>query len=346
MILGSIYDQVSEVTVNQQPIILKGNLLRLGLHQDIRYDETSRVLFIEDGKLFGTYASPMMKTTSFSRLIASWNAITPKDTTVEIQVRVEVNGKWSSFFTYGKWGLSQSNASVFQEDELTSFSVDTLTVKGQKAQRVQVLAHLERAPHAQSPMLKLIGLTLDTEQMVFHNNVHLEEIRLAVPPKSQQLIPKIGHRICSPTSVAMVLNYKGNPITPEEVAQLVKDHGADLYGNWSYNVAVAGALGHEAYVAYMSLEDVKSLLKSGHPIVASVTVKEESELDHLPKKADGTSITYPDGHLLVITGLGKHDGRHVVYVNDPAASSDEQVARYYDLQQFMNVWKRVGYVIK
>lgn len=342
-----IFDRVSEVTVNQQPIILQGNLLRLGSHQDIQYDEETRTLMIHPDKQSGLFVSPIMETTSFSRLIASWNAVTPEETTVEIRVRVEVEGNWSQFFSYGKWGLGRKNASTSQEDKLATFSIDTLTLKNKKAHRLQVIAYLERkSPQVDSPRLKLIGLTLDTEQMVFHQHYNIEEVNLPVPQLSQRTVPEIGSHICSPTSVAMVLNYKGENITPEKMAELVMDYGANIYGNWSYNVAVAGALGYESYVAMLTIEDVKELLKAGHPVIASVTVKSEDELSHLPEHEDGTKMTYPHGHLLVIRGLGKVDNQNVVYVNDPSALTNEEVERYYDLKEFMNVWKKVGYIIK
>lgn len=344
-----LYNQVKEVTVNQQPIIYKGELLRLGLGHDSYFDEKTRTITIMPEKESGVFVSPIMETTSFSRLIASWNALTPPETSVECLVRVEVEGSWSKFFSYGEWALGRQNKSMHQEDELATFSIDTLTIKGNKANRVQFQVNLKRDDYnLESPQLKLVTLTLDTNQMDFRSFYSQEEeVVLPVPEISQMLVPEIGNSICSPTSVTMVLNYRGLDLKPEKVAELAKDYGSNVYGNWSYNVAVAGALGREAYVSFLRFEDVKKYLREGQPVVASITVKSSDELDHLPLRKDGSGImTYPSGHLLVIRGFTTLNGRDVVLVNDPAAPSEEEVSRYYDLDQFLKVWKKVGYIIQ
>lgn len=53
-----------------------------------------------------------------------------------------------------------------------------------------------------------------------------------VPPLQQLSIPSIGNVICSPTSVAMVLNHYGYTFTQQEMAKKVYDNRRSIYGIW------------------------------------------------------------------------------------------------------------------
>ena len=60
----------------------------------------------------GLYLSPVINTSPFTELTASWSAITNSGTgSVEVQVRVKVGDSWSAFVSYGAWKMSTQNAS-------------------------------------------------------------------------------------------------------------------------------------------------------------------------------------------------------------------------------------------
>jgi Peptidase_C39 like family len=161
--------------------------------------------------------------------------------------------------------------------------------------------------------------------------------RIAVPALSQlDARPEIAMRICSPTSVAMVLARWGRPTSPAEVAEDVFHRGTDSYGLWPAAVRAAGRRGVAGYLLrFPDWPSAAWCLERQLPIVASVR--------YAAGELTGAALGETTGHLLVITGC---DGADVL-VNDPVAPTAE-VARRYRLDEIERVWldrAGVGYVL-
>src|SRR5262249_56741360 len=79
--------------------------------------------------------------------------------------------------------------------------------------------------------------------------------RLPVPALSQMEADRaVASRICSPTSVAMVLGYLGAGVSPERLAAEMFHPALDLYGVWPAAVCAAGRRGGLRYpVAFSAL---------------------------------------------------------------------------------------------
>jgi hypothetical protein len=162
--------------------------------------------------------------------------------------------------------------------------------------------------------------------------------RLDVPARSQMVEdPAIARRICSPTSVGMVLAYLGIHDTTARVAADVLHRELDRYGVWPAAIAAAarrGALGY--LLRFPDWSAAAWCLAHGLPIIASVRYAR----DELP----GAPMPETTGHLLVITG---QDGDEVL-ANDPAGPDPTSVPRRYPLRTFTGVWLStggVGYVL-
>ena len=162
-------------------------------------------------------------------------------------------------------------------------------------------------------------------------------VRIAVPARSQMVErEEIRRRICSPTSVAMVLEYCGRRVDTAVVAADVLHAASDRYGVWP--AAVAGAARHGVAGYLLRFPDWASAawcLAAGLPIVASVRYR----VGELP----GAAMHDTDGHLVVITG---EDG-DVVLLNDPAADTPADVPRRVPRAALEHVWLEragVGYV--
>jgi hypothetical protein len=163
-------------------------------------------------------------------------------------------------------------------------------------------------------------------------------VRIAVPARSQMVEREdIRRRICSPTSVAMVLEYCGRRIDTAVVAADVLHAATDRYGVWPAAVAAAARHGVAGYLLrFPDWASAAWCLAAGLPIVASVRYR----ADELP----GAAMQETDGHLVVITG---EDG-DVVLLNDPAADTTADVPRRVPRAALERVWLEragVGYVL-
>lgn len=164
------------------------------------------------------------------------------------------------------------------------------------------------------------------------------ERQLDVPPRSQhEEGGSIGHRLCSPTSVGMVLGYWGRAIDLQTLAAEVFVPSVDLYGVWPAAIYAAARHGVTGYLLrFPDWASAAWCLAQGLPVIASVRYR-AGELS-------GAAVAETSGHLLVLTGLAGD----VVLVNDPAATTAREVRRRYALDEIRRVWLEragVGYVL-
>ena len=153
-------------------------------------------------------------------------------------------------------------------------------------------------------------------------------VRVAVPALSQMEADAVlASRICSPTSVAMVLDYWGRGVAPSALAAEMMHPALDIYGVWPAAVRAAATRGVAGYLLrFPDWTAARWCLARGIPIVASVR--------YAAGELSGAAITATPGHLVVIVGL---DG-HTVLVNDPAAPTARSVPRQYRADEFSQVW--------
>lgn len=330
-------------------IFCDGNLI-VNSEDEFKNGEVENIRLNDNGEielrpenLEGIYTSPLIKTEKFNELIASWNVNTPEKTYIEVSVQTRVDDEWTMWYSYGKWSTNKNSRSIAdQVDKLGKMSIDTLEIlKGQYADALRYRVELVKEDKAaEVPMVKSIYMTLKTvqESYIFDEDIDYL-LELDVPERSQMIVPEIGNRICSPTSLAMVLEYYGQDIATEEVSAGVLDNDIDIYGNWSYNASYAGSKGLESYVArFESVDEIKEKIADGIPVVASINTKSEDTLLGAPQ-------TYPSGHLIVIRGFKVKDGEEYVIVNDPASPEVENVRREYKISDFENAWNNVVYII-
>ena len=166
-------------------------------------------------------------------------------------------------------------------------------------------------------------------------------ITLEVPFRSQRTPdPTLSGRLCSPTSVAMVLAYRGVDVPVIDVARRTYEPMDDLYGNWPHNVQAAHTFGASASLArFDRWEDVERVLASGQPIIASIAAG-LGELRGAPYPKTG-------GHLIVLRGMAENGD---VLVNDPSVSTAALGQLIYRREDLTNVWMHrthgTAYIIK
>ena len=308
-------------------------------------------LEVKDGKLVvvnkketGYVLSPVFKTREFPKLTASWVSQTPNKSLVELEISVFVGEEQSKFFSYGKWALYGENLYYDQDDEKVFMSVDeVICKKGYVGNGFQYKVTLERDAELS---LVCVALKLNDYSYPVDANFLPSTCIYDVPKLNQNMVPVIGHEMCSATTTAMLLKFKGMSFKEYDaefehryVASLVADrgHNAPTFGNWVYNTIVMGAFGYTAYVARMySWEELKLHLAKVGPVGASI-------------KGD-TGVYKTGGHLLVVVGYKEVDGKVYVVCNDPNINErfgEGLFVRYeFPLETFMNFWRGVAYVIE
>jgi hypothetical protein len=163
-------------------------------------------------------------------------------------------------------------------------------------------------------------------------------VRVDVPELSQMVEDRaIAARICSPTSVAMVLGYWGRADGAAAVAADAFHRGTDKYGVWPAAIRAGAARGLAGYLLrFPDWSAAAWCLARGMPIVASIR--------YGPGELTGAPMESTTGHLVVLTGY--EDG--VVLVNDPAAPDATTVPRRYRRDHFTRAWLErtgVGYIL-
>jgi hypothetical protein len=300
----------------------------------------------------------------FTELVPSWNARTPADSWIEVEVRTSGDGvHWSRWWSVGCWaetdGEIHPTSVPGQGDETTAVSTDVVAARGETTwTSYQLRVSLMRRPGSTgTPTVSLVGAVASgpaaTAGAVAAPGGKARGVELRVPAYSQQLhrgqdphLNSGGESWCSPTATSMVLGTWGlGPSTDElawvdpsyadpvvnHAARHVFDHAYHGAGNWSFNTAYAARYGAEAFVTRLrSLDEAELFVAAGIPLVASVSFKRD--------QLDGAGYD-TQGHLLTIVGFDESGN---VISNDPASHkipSNGEVRTTYAREQFERVWQ-------
>lgn len=288
------------------------------------------LLTVERGAFDRDTTSKIVAVAPFNQAIISWNAEIPRTGALRIELRVRVGGKWLPWATMGSCEKGRLTSAKYEGGGPLKVAIDTLILKGgRKADAFQY--RLSVSGGAKVSLVAVAHYVSGGKKKVDCRHEAWGK-SLKVPERSQMVEdPKIAGKICSPTSVSMVLAYHGVRRKTHEVAEMVYDHGAKIYGNWPLNTAAAHFAGAgEAYVRKcVSLCEVESEIAAGRPVVIS----------HRWKKGEltGAPITKSDGHLIVVVGFTESGD---VIVNDPAANplKGQKVRRVYKRAEIEHTW--------
>lgn len=306
--------------------------------------KNGRIVLVE-GAIEGTYTSDVIETIDFTSLVGSWASTSSKNATVEVFVKARVNGTWSDYISYSKFGLGLQNGMKDQVVSLIQLSDDEVKVlNGKNGNAIQYKIVLRRDDATVvSPKFSLMAFALNSSG--YNYNVDLSKYPTSVihtvPKLYQQVVPTIGNSICSPTSSTMLLKYKGEDFSEYDtfehryIANLFRDYGNEMFGNWVYCTVGMGAFGYDAYVArYYSVEELVEHLAVMGPCAISVKGQMTSD-----KKNYNTA-----GHLLVAIGY-EYDanGNLIIVCNDPNVS---EVECRYSYSVINNTWRGVIYTIE
>ncbi|MCZ7424988.1 peptidase C39 family protein [Micromonospora sp. WMMA1949] len=332
----------------------------------------------------GAWTSPVTPAGfAVTELVPSWTADTPPGCWLRIELRGWGDGTATTgWYELGHWAADDSTvhrASVpGQEDDRARVAADTLRVTGTTVTGWQVRVTLLRRLDAPAgPVLRTVGVVASTDppgtagaQTAATGADADDTLRpgaawgrvLDVPRYAQRLHAAAGETRwggggdswCSPTCVAMVLDFWGAGPAPDRYAwvappgprpQVVHaarhcyDHAYGGPGNWPFNTAYAATHGVDALVTRLrSLAEAERFVAAGIPLIVSAafTAGQVPGLDYDTR-----------GHLMVLAGFTA-GGDPVL--NDPYAPDDERVRRTVPRAPFENAWQAgsggIAYVLR
>lgn len=275
----------------------------------------------------------------FTNAVLSWAADTPEGTVLRFELRVKNGDAWTGWYAMGEWSRSGGRSFPNQEDGNGKVDVDTLKLDAQ-ATALQYRVKLSTSAATASPLLKQVSVAYADMRKPLAGPAVSKPAGLPrdldVPRISQlEQDPSVASLICSPTSLAMVMQYWGVKKPVPDVWQGVKDRSAGIYGNWVLNTAFAAASGLDARVErFYSMEQLEQQIAVGRPAIISIRFS--------PGELSGSPISSTDGHLIVVRGFNQ-DGD--VIVNDPIAPNSGGVRRVYKRDQLAKIWLRSGGVV-
>lgn len=289
-----------------------------------------------------TYESPPIDPgLAFNELLLSWNIYAPPAVGFRVEARVgRASGDaWSPWLYFGEWGETPPTG-----EKTTTFSDGRVDVDYFRAtanitfDRLQYRVRASTTAAAAEIHVDRIAICAsNTTGDAKPDRKSTERIakpdqwqrRLPVPPRSQKSEPEeIASRICSPTSLSMVMAFYGIDRPTLKVAEACFDAANDIYGNWPRNIQAASALGVTGHLTRIAnWNEAHRFIADGRPLIASIRVD-------TPGALPGSPYPTTKGHLLVICGFDK-DGN--VEVNDPAAPLG-QTAMRYPRDAFARAW--------
>lgn len=153
------------------------------------------------------------------------------------------------------------------------------------------------------------------------------------PPQRMQMNYPDGDKICSPTSISMVLGYWAATLGHPEIDQDVPEVCAGVFdpnwpgtGNWPFNTGFAAAIpGMRSFVTRLrDVGDLQMWVDRKVPVICSVAY------DFLKGKPERSG---KDGHLVVLVGF---DPAGDPIFNDPGTGA---VRKTYRLADFQRAWR-------
>jgi hypothetical protein len=289
----------------------------------------------------GTFTSvPLSAGFPCEEVLPSWNIYSPPGCGFCIELRAGGGDRWSSWLYLGSFGGVGELAPKKLADEWGKVQVDYLAL-ATKAQLVQYRVRLFSSDPCHSPEIRLFALACSGSgtQAPRSRSSPLRNVRLPVPFRSQGTEdPRIAGDICSPTCVAMVMEYWGIKRPTAEIARIVYDREYEMYGIWPRAVQAASQYGLKGWVQrFRRWEEVEEMISRGQPVIASIAFG-AGELSGSPTESS-------EGHLIVVCGF---DGRGNPICNDPAWRSASDGVLVYDRGELARAWfsnSAVGYVI-
>lgn len=292
-----------------------------------------------------THESPVVEPgIRFNEVLLSWNVATPPGTgfCVEMRVGRRVDDTWSPWLHVGEWADAPPDTARQTQFDHGRIDVDYFR-SDERFDRLQYRV-LAASVTGQSQTLRIDRVAMCVSDLTGippalprspacpPDSATAARRRLPVPFRSQITDrPELAGRICNPTSVAMVLAYRGVERPTGEVADACYDEKHEIYGSWPRSIQAAYAFRVPGYLTRFSdWAEVEQMIANDQPLVISIRLREGDRLRGAPYRTT-------EGHLMVLAGF---DESGDVHVNDPALTMPEEGCYTVPREDLETAWMR------
>ncbi len=297
----------------------------------------------ENGENIGAvYTSRIIRPAfPFNEVLPSWNVRVPEGAEFYVELRLGLanDKRWTSWYGFGGFGHVPLPPDKIIRDDDGRVNVDYF-VSRKLFDRLQYRLRLADGPGRAMPQLHRFAVvcshTLGDEALYRQHRRLLDpppasrwQCRLPVPFRSQATDdPALRGRICSPTALGMVMEYRGVNRTTEQLCALVWDAEYQTFGNWSRAIQAAFSQGVPGYLTRIGdWDEVKRFIARDQPLIVSLRFP--------PGGLTGAPYRSSTGHLLVIVGFDEHGD---ILVNDPGAKTAAAGQIAYRADEMKRAW--------
>ncbi len=278
---------------------------------------------------------------TFNEVLPSWNVGVPDGAGffVELRLGLANDERWTSWYGFGGFGYAPSPPDKIIRDDDGRVHVDYF-VSRKLFDRVQYRLRLFDGPEQGTCRVHRFAVvcshTLGDETLYRQHHRSIDppsasrwQRRLPVPFRSQATDdPALRGRICSPTALGMVMEYRGVSRPTKQLCMLVWDAEYQTFGNWSRAIQAAFSQGVPGYLTRIGdWGEVKQFIARDQPLIVSLRFP--------PGGLTGAPYRSSTGHLLVIVGFDEHGD---ILVNDPGAKTAATGQVAYRADEMQRAW--------
>lgn len=231
----------------------------------------------------GAYYTPIYKSVwEPEYLMATINASTPGNSSVELQIRAvaeRAEGKWSDWFTWGQFGSGTQSASNGRKDEYLNMSTDIFVARGDSEnaniQKYQFRILLKAGTDGSVPIVSGLNFTIKKAAYSASEAIYTGKTAEADIPDNAgvDIEPTSAYSYADgmeswrlENMMLMLLNGQGADPLFEEVALNGYDFG-EGWGNWAFTPFKAGLFGYGAYTQFAANTTmIKQAIADGHAV--------------------------------------------------------------------------------
>ncbi len=294
------------------------------------HDAHSLAVSAAEGEVLGTWT--LEPDEAFTHAIVSFNASVPPGAGVRADVAVPMDAGWSEWMAIADWGEPVDRQKTPSRWAGGRVAIDELIADAPLDRlRVRVLA----VPNGEGdlPSLERIDVVVSRRapDRVLDPTPG-DAVATATPFRACEIRDDeaLASRLCSPTSLGMLLAHRGSTPDYGELIDRVYDAEHDLYGVWPRAIQAAYSYGVPGRLhRFGDWREVRAHLERVGPIALSLRAAEG--------EVRGMDYDASNGHLIVLTGL-TDSGDAIVL--DPAFGTQSEASRVYPAHDLSEVWLR------